>query len=96
MNLLKSHTHTPVRGRTLLIALSLATIGVCLLVLLPSIRSALIAFGEMLVRRPLNAEHWQQVLLSMAFAGMFVSVSLLFIVSKRFEIISEAFPTEKL
>jgi uncharacterized membrane protein len=77
-------------------ALSLAAIDVCLLVLLPSIRAALIAFGEMLVHRPLNAERWQQVLLSMAFAGMFVSASLLFIVSKRFEVISEAFPVEKL
>jgi hypothetical protein len=77
MNLLKSHPNKSIRGRALLMALSLVAIGACLLVLLPTIRSALIAFGEMLLHRPLNVEHWQKKLVSMAFKGIFVSVLIL-------------------
>jgi hypothetical protein len=97
MNLEKSPALTPVRGRALLTALSFASIVVCLLVLLPATRAALIAFGETLLHRPLsNVEHWQRVLVSMAFAGAFVSGALLFIISNRFEMISKLFPLEKL
>jgi hypothetical protein len=96
MNRSKLPAQTPVRGRTLLTALSLVAIAACLLVLLPSTRAALIAFGETLLRRPLNAERWQQRLVSMAFAGLFVSGALLFIISKWFEIISDTFPLEKI
>ena len=80
MNLLKSSAQTPVRGRKLLTALSLFAIAACLLVLLPATRAALIAFGGTLLRRALNPERWQQVLVSMALAGLFVSAALLFII----------------
>jgi hypothetical protein len=96
MNLLKSAAQTPVRGRKLLTALSLVAIAACLLVLLPAIRAALIAFGGTLLHRPLNAERWQQLLVSMAFMGLFVSGALLFIVSKQFEIITDTLLLEKL
>lgn len=96
MNLLKSSAQTPVRGRKLLTALSLFAIAACLLVLLPATRAALIAFGGTLLRRALNPERWQQVLVSMALAGLFVSAALLFIISKWFEIIADALPLEKL
>jgi xanthine/uracil permease len=55
-----------------------------------------IAFGGTLLRHSLNVEHWQQMLASMAFTGLFVSGALLFIISKWFEIISDTFPPKKL
>ncbi|MDR1469295.1 MAG: hypothetical protein LBT00_08375 [Spirochaetaceae bacterium] len=57
----------------------LAVIAASVLVLLPATRTALVAFGGTLLRRPLNVEHWQQTPASMAFAGLFVSGALLFI-----------------
>jgi hypothetical protein len=46
MNRSQLPVQTPVRGHTLLTALSLAVIAACLLVLLLATRAALIAFGE--------------------------------------------------
>jgi hypothetical protein len=96
MNLQKFPAWTPVRGRALLTGLALAALAACLLVLLPATRTALITFGGTLLHRPLgNVERWQRALLSMAFAGLFASGALLFIISKRFEMISKMFPAEK-
>jgi hypothetical protein len=95
MNLLKSPAKPPIHGRTLLTVLALVAIAACLLVLLPAIRTALIAFGGSLLHRTLDKTHWQHVLVSTAFAGLFVSAVLLFIISNYFEIISDMFPPEK-
>jgi hypothetical protein len=78
MNLLKSHPHTPVRGRTLLTALSLAAIGACLLVLLPSIRAVLIAFVEGFVHRSFNnIGAWHRYLVTGGIIGLCACISLL-------------------
>jgi uncharacterized membrane protein len=85
--------------RKLLTVISIIGIVGCVLVLIPQIRSAILVFGDIarthIMHRPLslNVEIWNQLLLSSSIFGLFLSVALLFIISRQFSRIQ--FPTKK-
>jgi hypothetical protein len=76
------------RIRKALSVVSFIGIAGCIAAFIPTVRSFIIAFGETLVHRQLNHEIWNYQLIFMACAGLLVSMSLLCILSRKFQALS--------
>jgi hypothetical protein len=76
------------RIRKALLVVSFIGIAGCIAVFIPAVRSTIIAYGESLLHRQLDSENWNYQLLFTAWAGLLVSMSLVGILSSKFQAIS--------
>ncbi|MDR2629395.1 MAG: hypothetical protein LBC60_00570 [Spirochaetaceae bacterium] len=89
----KNNTFDSICIKRVLLLLPIIGIAGSTALLTPAIRSVLIGFGKSLIHRQLDKEIWNYQLLFMAYAGLWLSVILLFILSEQFQGI--CIPTEQ-